>query len=69
MIAFMTVRTKTGVRYAANNLQIIRKGWGGDYEKQVLIFECSGVLHQFDVDEIDSVEYGVNESVAMPVGI
>lgn len=69
VIAFLTVRLKDGRRYAANNMQIIRAGWGEDYKRQILAFECSGVLERFDVDDVAAVEFGVNADVELPASV
>ena len=56
MLGSITVRLNNGQRYAAQNLQTLRKGWGGDYEKTVLVFECSGVLTSFPVEDVAGIE-------------
>ena len=65
MIFSFTVKRKDGQRYAAQNVQILRKGWGGDYMRQVVAFECSGVLTVFDAEDVESVEFNVSEA-ALP---
>lgn len=67
MNAFITVIKKDGQRYAANNLQLLKKGWGGDYQQTVLVFECSGVLTSFDVQDIASIDYGVVPAATVAV--
>lgn len=55
MLGSLTVIRKDGQRYAANNLQVLRKSWP-EYGQSVLVFECSGVLTQFDVQDVDRIE-------------
>lgn len=59
----ITVRHQNGQRYAANNLQVLRKSWG-EYEQCILVFECSGVLTTFDWEDVAAIE--VNSAVLNP---
>ena len=60
----ITVVRQNGQRYAANNLQVLRKDWG-NYEQCVLVFECSGVLTTFDWEDVRAIE--TNTAVLNPV--
>lgn len=59
----ITVVHQNGHRYAANNLQVLRKSWG-QYQQCVLVFECSGVLTTFDWEDVKAIE--TNSAVLNP---
>lgn len=56
----ITVKTNS-MSYAANHVQIIRKGWDDDYNQFVVSFECSGVHMAINVQDVVSIDYHCNE--------
>lgn len=63
MIFSLTVELKNGQRYDAQNIQVLRKGWGADFQKQVITFECSGVQTTFDAEDVKDVTYNRSEAL------
>lgn len=64
----MTVELKNGQRYDAKNIQIVRKGWGGDYMTEVVVFVCSGVITSFDCNEVKDITYNFAD-VTLPTSV
>ncbi len=67
MLGSLTVYHKNGQSFAAQNLQVLRKGWGSGYAQCMLVFECSGVLTSFPVEDIKDIGLSVREMPSPPL--